>query len=1539
MIVARWLRSPSADRAWAPVRVSFRVRALILALVACAVTHRPAAAIELPDSFVVESITPGANFNTPTYVAYLPSGRALVAEKRGNVYGVSNGVKNSTPLLNLQDEILNNGDRGLLSIAVDPNYVTNRFIYLLYTVDPDSNGSDTNDDAFGRLTRYQVSASDSNAVVAGSRTILMGVDWRRGVASGSSSHTVGGLNWGRDGSLLVSTGDGASFDFTDAGGLDPNLFGPTKTDPLEDIGAFRAQYLGSLCGKLLRLNPATGQGYPSNPFWDGNGSSVRSRVWAYGLRNPFRFTVRPGTGSTNPADGNPGTIYICDVGWATYEDQNLVTAGGRNFGWPCYEGPETRSVYLNATPAHSGCGTIGTSGNPSPHTPPYMYWNHDDAILSSPPGLKGNANVGGVFYTGSRYPNQYRGYFFGDYGQRWMNVAHFNASQQLTDMLEFAYPVDRSVCFTTEPISGDVVYVAIMANEVQRIRYIGTILNQPPVAVATAPTMVGAAPFTASLSSAGSSDPNLDPLAYSWLFGDGQGATGATAQHTYTNPGVYDAILTVDDGQGGIGRDTVRVVARPGVFPTSAVLDNFNRPDGAVGGAWVDQITGLQIDENAAVQTCCNVLAVWNGGVFGPEQEAHVTLSKITASAPEHSLMLKVQGTSYTAGHIEVRYSAPLGEVQVSTFASGAWTPRGAPIPVTFADGDRFGAAAYSNGVIEVYRNGALIGARDAGNWPFKANGGRLGLTLDGATSSRLDNFGGGNVVFTSNTPPSATIAQPADGGFYIDGQTIDLAGVGADAQQSAASLQYEWLVDVHHNNHVHPASFVFNGPNASFVAESHDDGTGVHYGIRLVVTDNGSMSDTTEIEIWPEVDLRPAAVSTAPAMPGTTTPATWSFRLHNQGRMAASRSRWRLIAGTTMLAEGDTLVPALDSVLVVRTLPPLLASGSHAVRVVADTLAALRETDEGNNAATGTVVVVEGPSPDATVQAANGLCSSSVQPVVAVPFAITRNGGAPVRSVGVSFQLDPDLALADGLAGIVEGGYLSSIGTTSFSAVDNGGGSYTVTVAIVGSPCGATAASGTLFTASVVPSGADGVRTLTVTGTSVTSCTGSQIGAEPGVAASLTVDTAGPTGVDDLTATRGAAATAGTREIVLTFATPPDAASVEVWRHGFGGYPQYDEAGGAEPAVPTAYPPPGWTLTGVTASGQSDTPGARDQWFYVVYTRDACGNPTVSNRSAGTIAYRLGDVHDGITDCEGDNTVSTTDISFLGAHYGITIPVLSPLECLDVGPSSNGTIQGRPITDNRTDFEDFILFALDYGQSGTPAVATRAAHAPAAVDALRLRAGPAPAPPGTLEAVLELSGSGTIQGLSADLAYDADVVEFAGAEAGPLLAAQATPGLVLTPRAGKVDVALLGGASGLVGTGDLVRVRFRVRRAGDPRLVLAGVEARDRGNRPVTLGTTTAASGAIPAHSGLAAARPSPFREQTTLECDLARAGEITLGVYGVDGRRVRTLAAGVHPAGVHRLVWDGRDDAGRPLAAGIYWARLTTPDGRFTRTLVRVP
>jgi hypothetical protein len=151
----------------------------------------------------------------------------------------------------------------------------------------------------------------------------------------------------------------------------------------------------------------------------------------------------------------------------------------------------------------------------------------------------------------------------------------------------------------------------------------------------------------------------------------------------------------------------------------------------------------------------------------------------------------------------------------------------------------------------------------------------------------------------------------------------------------------------------------------------------------------------------------------------------------------------------------------------------------------------------------------------------------------------------------------------------------------------------------------------------------------------------------------------------------------------------------------------------------------------------------------------------------------------------------------------------------------------------------------------------------------------------------------------------------------------------------GTVDAAVFGTA-GLTGEGELATVTFRVVAAGDPKIGIASLDGRNAQNDEVTVQSQQAPVAAeVPAVTRLGLAKPNPFRETLAIGFSLAVRGNVDLTLYSVDGRRVRTLAQGVHEPGEYSLVWDGRDDGGRTVAAGVYYAHFVTPQGRFTRTV----
>jgi len=525
----------------------------------------------LPANFVIEDAAPGATFETPTSIAFAPDGRLFVAEKGGKIFIVQNGVKLGVPFIDLEIEVHNNRDRGLLGIALDPNFSSNRYIYLLYGVDPNGDGADEERETFGRLTRYTASASNPNLADLSSRLILIGANWSQGIPLCHNSHGTGSIHFGSDGSLLLSSGDAAPSSPPDAGGNHPIAFGPGKLSADQDIGSFRAQYLGTMAGKILRIDPATGLGLPSNPYFTGNASDIRSKIWAYGLRNPFRFAVRP-NGSANPNDGRPGTLYIGDVGQGDYEDLNVSKAGGENFGWPCFEGPQHLPEYEALTPPHGGCSTIGAPENPATHTLPLMHWHHSDPSKSLPTGVIGATAIGGVFYSGNSYPSEYLGgLFFADYTAGWIRYLKVDQNDNFVSAQDFAAGVTDLVDLQFNPVTGNLFYVDIVRGQIFQIKYTGA-QNQSPVANGFADHLWGYAPLAVQFTGSASLDPDQDPLTYSWSFGDGETSTQADPLHTYSANGAYTVTLTVTDDHDASSSRTLSIVV--GSTPPQATISS-----------------------------------------------------------------------------------------------------------------------------------------------------------------------------------------------------------------------------------------------------------------------------------------------------------------------------------------------------------------------------------------------------------------------------------------------------------------------------------------------------------------------------------------------------------------------------------------------------------------------------------------------------------------------------------------------------------------------------------------------------------------------------------------------------------------------------------------------------------------------------------------------------------------------------------------------------------------------------------------------------
>ncbi len=559
----------------------------------------------------------------------------------------------------------------------------------------------------------------------------------------------------------------------------------------------------------------------------------------------------------------------------------------------------------------------------------------------------------------------------------------------------------------------------------------------------------------------------------------------------------------------------------------------------------------------------------------------------------------------------------------------------------------------------------------------------------------------------------------------------------------------------------------------------------------------------------------------------------------------------------------------------------------------------------------------------------------SAGNPCVQIPVNLTRPYNNAVLGFSVTFQLSANLTLCAGTGSVTEGTFLSASGTTLFNVADNGGGSYTADGAVIGVSCGPTALTGNLFNVGVASSAPGGTGTLTVTAVDLRDCSNAPLPVNAGAPATVPIDNVAPAAVTALSSVqvRTGNDADGTTKITLTYTTPADAATVEVWRKGFGNYPFYDNSPGAGsvPPAPASYPPAGWTLTSVTGTGQADEPSSRDYWYYVAYAKDAFSNVSaVSNVTTGALNYHLGDVSDGVTAGVGNNSVSTADLSLLGAHYGLTGAGLAGFEYLDVGPTTNNGVTGRPTTDSKTNFEDLVMFSLNY----TPVASLKSP--PIAVSTGTNRIGvevPATFPVGeTFGVSVKLSGAGDLHAVSTVLRWNAAVVEPIGVESGDLFTN--VEGIVLSPGPGRVDAAVLGAGPGIAGNGVLAVVRFRAIAAGDPGITVDEVIGRSAANADVPVSIEAPVLGIEPVTAtAISFAMPNPSSGRTALQYSLVSKGAVNLSVYSVDGRRVKTLVNGIQESGRYQAIWDGTDDGGNVVRSGVFFVRFDAAGIHQTR------
>jgi PKD repeat protein/glucose/arabinose dehydrogenase len=761
----------------------------------------------LPTGFEDQAVLGG--LTNPTVARFSPDGRVFVAEKSGLIK-VFDSLSDPTPdiFADLRTNVYNFWDRGLLGLALAPGFPADPYVYVLYTYDhvlgdsaappkwgqpgvtsdpcPTPPGATTDGCVVsGRLSRLQASGNS----MVGSEQVLI-EDW----CQQYPSHSVGTIEFGPDGKLYASGGEGASFNFVDWGqdgnpinpcGDPPGGIGGAETPPTAEGGALRSQDLRTpadpttLDGALLRVEPATGAAASGNPLISSSDLNAR-RIIAYGLRNPFRFTFRPGSSE----------IWVGDVGGGGYEEIDRITSptdsNVENFGWPCYEGPGRESGFDAAN--LSICENL--YADPQADTKSYFSYAHASQVVPGESCATGSSSISGLSFAfsgaSSPYPATYDdALFFADYSRNCIWVMKKGGNGLPAPGL-----IDTFVASAAAPVelergpNGEIYYVDFTGGTIRRIHYVGTQTQPYPDAV------------TAD-----------SPQLY-WRLGQTSGSFTDASGH----------------GNDGVGGGTGILRGQPDVVNANS--------DGSV--KFTDAASNITLASPSGLSSSAVSAEVW-----------------FKTGAQANWIDLLSHNWGGTGGQGYALFSDASGTAYFGIWQSGG-TQQLLAAPGLQTNTVYHLVGTYDGNVMRLYVNGALVGSKTVGALTLNTSAsvftGRVdttaGVFMDelavyntALSATRVQaHYNAGAASGGTNQPPTAAArATPTSGPAPL---TVNFSGTGSTDPEGGA-LTYAWDLD---------GDGQYDDSTSATPTFTYTSAANVTVGLK--VTDNGGATDTESVLI-----------------------------------------------------------------------------------------------------------------------------------------------------------------------------------------------------------------------------------------------------------------------------------------------------------------------------------------------------------------------------------------------------------------------------------------------------------------------------------------------------------------------------------------------------------------------------------------------------------------------------------------------------------------------------------------------------------------